>query len=169
MAPGLCFRILEHLEQLGLLKPGDTVLDSLAGTGMTGLVAAVKGYPSILVELEERFCGFIKANREALEKKLGHEVDMTIIRGDSRHLSELLAERGLVQVVSPPYADSEGRDMSKEQELREEYLVALAKHKLVMAECEKATELRDRLWKAQEVASHNLLEAQRKLLNEIAK
>ncbi len=103
MGIGLYFRIMEHLEELGLLQQGDTVLDSMAGTGMTGLVAAVKGYPSVMVELEEKFVGYIKANKEALEKRLGRAVDMTIIQGDSRHLSDLLRERGLIGLVSPPY------------------------------------------------------------------
>ncbi len=110
MAPALCFRILEHLEELGLLQKGDCLLDPMAGTGMTGLVATVKGYPSILVELEPRFCEFIRQNKEALEKKLGHAVDITCIQGDSRHLSELLSERGLIQVCSPPYGDIMGRE-----------------------------------------------------------
>ena len=35
MAVGLCYRIFDHLEELGLLKAGATILDPMAGTGIT--------------------------------------------------------------------------------------------------------------------------------------
>ena len=110
----LCFRIVEHLEELGLLHEGDTVLDFMAGTGRFLLAAGAKGYKTIAVELEPKFCLMLKDNREYASRKLGRELDMTIIQGDARFLSQLLQERGLVGVTSPPYAhdmkfDGEGK------------------------------------------------------------
>lgn len=103
MAPALCYRILEHLEALGFLKEGDTILDPMAGTGMTALCAGAKGLKAITVELEEKFIDFEQTNKVYLESKLRRPLDWQVIQGDSRHLSGLLAERGLVSVISPPY------------------------------------------------------------------
>jgi len=44
MAPSLCYRIIEHLEELGLLKAGATILDPMGGTGLTAICANAKGY-----------------------------------------------------------------------------------------------------------------------------
>lgn len=167
MAPGLCYHIFEHLKELGWLKEGDVILDFLAGTGMTGLVAATLGFPSILVELEPYFKDLIgdchcqgvteqlfrrmmkgsynrtrklsyintricPACQTAVDKRRGKNertifrseahyydgnrgnlkkkflnLNTQIIQGDSRNLSELLKERGLIAVTSPPYSDSQ--------------------------------------------------------------
>lgn len=114
MSPALCFCILEHLEELGLLKPNDTILDPMGGTGLTNICAGAKGYKTISVELEEKFIGFEKQNKEYAEHKLYKPLDWQILQGDSRKLSELLSERGLVTCTSPPYADLERRDRSIE-------------------------------------------------------
>ncbi len=106
MSPSLCFRILEHLEELGLLNKDSVVLDMMAGIGTTGLCWATKGGRSIMVELEPKFISLIEQNKAHLEKRLGHAVDMTILQGDSRHLSDLLTERGLVDISSPPYQNN---------------------------------------------------------------
>lgn len=101
----LAFKINEHLEELGLLKPADTVIDIMAGTSRIPIAACAKGYRAIAVELEEKFCAMSEANREYASKKLGREIDLKIIQGDARRLSELLRERGLIGEVSPPYGD----------------------------------------------------------------
>ncbi len=105
MAPGLCFRILDHLAEMGLLKEGDRILDPMAGTGLTAICANAKGYASITVELEDKFVGFEHQNKEYAERRLYKKLDWQIIKGDARKLSELLQERGLVSLVSPPYAN----------------------------------------------------------------
>ena len=105
MAPGLCYRILAHLEELGLLKAGDTVLDPMSGTGMTALVAGCQGYPAVTVELEPKFIELQRLNKARLERKLGRALAWEMIQGDARQLPELLAQRGLVCVTSPPYED----------------------------------------------------------------
>ena len=106
MAPNLCYRIIDHLEELGLLKPGATILDPMGGTGLTAICANAKGYKAITVELESKFISFQQQNKEYAARKLGRPLDWTIIQGDSRKLSELLQKRGVVTVTSPPYVDA---------------------------------------------------------------
>jgi len=55
MSPALCFHILQHLEELGLMDKDSVVLDMMAGTGTVGLCWATKGGRSIMVELEPFF------------------------------------------------------------------------------------------------------------------
>lgn len=106
MAPGLCFRIIEHLEALGLLRPGATILDPMCGIGTTLLCGGLKGYRMIGLELEDKFVRLAEENREYLAgppRNIG--LDITILQGDARHLADILVERDLVAVMSPPYAD----------------------------------------------------------------
>ena len=105
MAPALGFRILEHLEELGLLEKESVVLDFMAGISTVGLCWGSKGGKSIMVELEPKFVALSEQNKAHLSKLLGHPIEMQIIQGDSRHLGELLQERGLVSVVSPPFGE----------------------------------------------------------------
>jgi len=129
MAPTLCYRILKHLQELGLLKEGDTILDPMAGTGMTNICAGALGYSSISVELEEKFVGFQEQNKGYAERRFYKELDWRIIQGDSRKLSELLKGQGLKSVMSPPYEEAKGskhdsprfREMSGEKHLYEIY------------------------------------------------
>jgi len=58
MSATLCFRILEHLKELGLLEDNDTILDPMGGTGITAICAGAKGYRAVTVELEEKFIDF---------------------------------------------------------------------------------------------------------------
>ena len=104
MAPSLCYRIIEHLEELGLLKAGMTILDPMSGTGLTAICANAKGYRAVTIELEPKFIGFQQQNKEYAARKLGKPLDWTILQGDSRKLSELLSEH-CVTVTSPPYGD----------------------------------------------------------------
>ena len=105
MAPGLCFRILQHLEELGFLKKSDIILDPMTGIGTTNICAGAMGYPSISVELEGKFVDLEKQNKEYAERKLYKKLDWEIIQGDSRMLSELLQDKGLKSVMSPPFGD----------------------------------------------------------------
>lgn len=101
----LAFRILDHLRELGLLHDADCVLDPMAGTSRFPIAACAQGLRAIGVELEPRFVAFSEQNKEYAARKLGCPLDMTIIQGDARKLSELLKERGLVTVTSPPYSE----------------------------------------------------------------
>jgi len=105
MAPGLCFRIFEHLKELGLLKDDSTVLDCMGGIGTTALVACSLGLKAITVELEPKFVALQEKNKVYLEAKIHKSLDWTILQGDSRNLSQILGEKGLITVTSPPYAN----------------------------------------------------------------
>lgn len=71
-------------------------------SGRIPLLASMKGYSTVSIELESHFTKMIEDNKKQAEKVIGRNLDMTIIKGDARKLSELL-EHGGVGVVSPPY------------------------------------------------------------------
>ena len=96
MAPALCGRILSHLKELGLLAEGDTILDFLCGIGTTVLLGALAGHPAVGVELEPKFVDLTQQNIAHVSKKVGRELNATIIQGDARHLSDLLREQGMI-------------------------------------------------------------------------
>ena len=101
----LCDRIFRHLESMELLKQGDTILDFMAGTFRTGVIAELHRYPAIGVELEQHFVDMIEKNKKVLKQQTQRDPSWTIVKGDSRHLSELLNQNGLTSLVSPPYGD----------------------------------------------------------------
>lgn len=110
-------------------KPGDTILDPMAGSGST-MLAASYGRNVVLVELEEKFVDMAKANWDKIKTlpKTKYEFgDCQILQGDARNLEGLMADN---IITSPPYAgakqvidkafyakalmDLEGRDVSRE-------------------------------------------------------
>lgn len=118
MSPALCFRILQHLQELGLLKQEDIVFDPMAGTGMTNICAGAMGYKSISVELEEKFVNFQRQSKEYAERRLYKPLDWQMIQGDSRNLSELMGRGGLKSVMSPPYeGQSSTHDRDRQQDI----------------------------------------------------
>lgn len=52
-------RIFKHLESMNLLTPDSIVIDFMAGTGRTGMMAALRRYRTISVELEPHFIEMI--------------------------------------------------------------------------------------------------------------
>jgi len=110
---GLAFKIIEHLEELGLLKHEQTLLDSMAGTGRYLIAGAVKGYAGIGIELEPSFCNLLNRNISYVSEKLNRKLDIEVLQGDSRNLSSLLSKRGLIGITSPPYAGCEVPDNRK--------------------------------------------------------
>lgn len=44
MSVALCYRIMKHLQELGLLKEGDKILDPMAGTGITNICHSFNNY-----------------------------------------------------------------------------------------------------------------------------
>ena len=98
----LAERIFKHLEHLGLLKEGMTICDFMSGSGRIPLMASLKGYASVGVELENHFVKMSNDNKKFAENKIGRKLDMTTIQGDSRQLSKILGNAD-VGIVSPPY------------------------------------------------------------------
>lgn len=103
MSLALADKILTHLERLHLIRKGDTIVDFMAGTARTGVIAELHGYRFTGIELESHFIDMIGKNRALLADKLKREPQWNIIQGDARHLSELL--NGGSAIVSPPYGD----------------------------------------------------------------
>src|SRR3990167_7584762 len=104
ISPLLADRIFKHLEKLELLKEGMTILDFMSGSGRVPLLASLRGYKSIGVELEPHFVKMCNDNKKFAENKIGRKLDMTVVQGDSRQLSKLLGKSDIA-VISPPYAN----------------------------------------------------------------
>ncbi|KKM72418.1 hypothetical protein LCGC14_1420760 [marine sediment metagenome] len=63
---------------------------------------------------------WVVGNIEYVSKKVGRELPVTIIRGDARHLSDLLCgglDKGLIAITSPPYGDALGDWKNKDSNM----------------------------------------------------
>jgi len=87
-------------------KEGDLILDPMAGTGSTGVIAALNGRNAVCVELERKFYDWMEKARENLEASslLRSKGKMRNVLGDARSLNEVLTEADMV-ITSPPYAE----------------------------------------------------------------
>ncbi|MEM3111377.1 MAG: DNA methyltransferase [Candidatus Caldarchaeum sp.] len=86
-------------------KPGDTVLDPMAGSGSTGVVCALHGRNCIQVDVEPRFYTWMEKARENVEK---HQMItpkgwIKNVCGDARELNSLLSGKVSHVITSPPY------------------------------------------------------------------
>ncbi len=99
-------RLLEFLVEK-FTEEGDTVLDPMAGSGSTGVVAALRGRNAVQVELEPKFYEWMEKARENVEKHptLTPKGKIVNICGDARRLSKLLSQADTV-ITSPPYTNS---------------------------------------------------------------
>lgn len=88
-------------------KPGDVILDPMAGTGSTIVLGALIGRHTIAVEYEPIFCDMIRDNIKRTEPQstLTPKGRMTCIQGDARELSKLLEESDAI-ITSPPFGPS---------------------------------------------------------------
>jgi DNA modification methylase len=102
---------------LNQTKPGDIILDPLAGIGRTGMAAVIHNRNCVMVELEERFVEWIQENmKNTMEHPSINEKGWyKIIHGDARNLVQLLSEQPDVNtiVTSPPYAEGIGHSQGK--------------------------------------------------------
>jgi len=103
-------KLLEYLIQW-FTKPGEIVLDPMAGTGSTGVVAALHGRNAVCVELEKKFYKWMEKARKNVERTatLTPKGKIVNICGDARKLSELLSQAD-VCITSPPYSEGIGHD-----------------------------------------------------------
>jgi tRNA G10 N-methylase Trm11 len=104
-------------------EPGSIVVDPMAGTYSTCVMAALMGRVGVGVEIEEEYYRWGLETKERVERAglLGGRGEMVVMRGDARRLAELLRHiRGQVALVlfSPPYGDTNlsGGDPSKRLE-----------------------------------------------------
>ncbi len=88
-------------------REGDLILDPMAGTGSTCVLATLKGRDAICVDIEPLFYQWMEKAREIVEKTpmLGRKGRMINILGDARRLSELLKQIDII-ITSPPYGDT---------------------------------------------------------------
>jgi len=103
-------KLLEFLIKT-FTKEGDVVLDPMAGTGSTGVVAALHGRNAIQIELERKFYEWMEKARENVEKHptLNAKGWIQNICGDARRLSQLLNQAGFEPtaiVTSPPHGNT---------------------------------------------------------------
>ena len=96
-------------------KEGDLILDPMAGTGSTCVLATLKGRDAICVDIEPLFFQWMEKAREIVEKTpmLGRKGRMINILGDARRLSDLLKQIDII-ITSPPYADTYKHDKRAE-------------------------------------------------------
>ena len=89
-------------------QPGDIVADIMAGTGVLGVIAALKGRNAVQVELEPKYMEWMEKARGNVEKlnTLTPKGRIVNILGDSRRLTELLAEHVGTIITSPPFGDT---------------------------------------------------------------
>lgn len=87
-------------------KPSQVVLDPMAGTGSTTILAAAMGRHSIAVEYEPKFCKLIEENiwRTHNHSTLTPKGKMACIQGDARDLGKYLIESDVI-ISSPPYGN----------------------------------------------------------------
>jgi tRNA G10 N-methylase Trm11 len=99
-------KLLEFLVKQ-FTEEGDTVLDPMAGSGSTGVVAALQGRNAVCVELERKFWEWMEQAKRKVEAQptLTAKGSIRNICGDARKLSELLKSADVV-LTSPPYSES---------------------------------------------------------------
>lgn len=125
----LVWRVLEYMEEQHWLREGDVIFDPMCGIGSFLIVAAVKGYDGIGVELEDTFCqdmvgydtiplgedtlfasvpGHVEGQIEKFKRvtkgwdRIGN---WRVIQGDARKLQELWGTLCAKVVCSPPYGN----------------------------------------------------------------
>src|SRR3990170_2657462 len=82
-------------------QEGDTILDPMAGTGSTGIMASLLGRNAILVEYEQKFVDMIQQNINLLVTSGKAKGKVIVVKGDARKLGDvLLADRIM---FSPPF------------------------------------------------------------------
>jgi len=85
-------------------KPGDVILDPMAGTYSSCIIASLLNRHSIGVDIEEKFYRWGLKNKELLEKAGEARGEMVILKGDARRLSEILKKKVDKILTSPPYS-----------------------------------------------------------------
>ena len=91
-------------------REGDLILDPMAGTGSTCVLASLMGRDSICIDIEEKFVKWMEEAKKLVEsyKTLTPKGTIIVFKGDARRLSEFLGNVNVV-LTSPPYADSISR------------------------------------------------------------
>jgi DNA modification methylase len=105
------FLILEYT------KPGDVILDPMAGTYSTCVLAVLNGRHGIGVELEEKFYKWGLEAKKIVElyPTVVPKGKMVVLQGDARKLSEILKQVDFDAIItSPPYLNDNVKRNSEE-------------------------------------------------------
>jgi len=88
-------------------REGETILDPMAGSGSTGVVAALHNRNAICIDIESKFYQWMEEARRKVEQTptLTPKGKIVNICGDARKLSELLSQADTI-ITSPPYGDT---------------------------------------------------------------
>jgi len=90
-------------------KEGDVVLDPMAGTGSTGIIACYLNRKAVLIDLEQKFVDMMKRNikrfKEACKFWKVERPEPVAMQGDSRQLSNVLRQVDSI-IFSPPFSHS---------------------------------------------------------------
>lgn len=65
---------------LACTKPGETVLDPFVGSGTTSAVALAMGRNSVGIEKEEKYLKIIEKRLKPVQKKIGEEIKLQILK-----------------------------------------------------------------------------------------
>ena len=65
---------------LACTKPGETVLDPFVGSGTTSAVALAMGRNSIGIDREEKYLKIIEKRLRPVQKKIGEDVEINIVK-----------------------------------------------------------------------------------------
>lgn len=92
-------------------QEGDVILDPMAGTFSTCVIAALHGRHGIGIDIEEKFYKWGIEAKRIVEKTqtLTEKGKIAVLRGDARQLSKILKEVDSI-VTSPPYSEGIGHD-----------------------------------------------------------
>jgi len=105
-------------------KEGDVILDPMAGSGSTGVVAALHGRNAILIDIEEKFVEWMLKAKEIVEKHqtLFPKGKIIVLKGDVRELSRIwnrIYDKEEFRswnidtiITSPPYTNQAARDLN---------------------------------------------------------
>jgi len=100
-------------------KEGDWILDPMAGTGSTGVMALLLGRNTILVEYEQKFVDMINSNIQQLidMAPINPSLQWKIIKGDARSLCDVMIANCEHIIFSPPYGIKETSQESSKNEI----------------------------------------------------
>ena len=104
-------------------KEGDVIIDPMAGTFSTCVIAALNNRNGVGVELEDKFYGWGLEAKKRVERTstLTPKGRMVVLKGDARELTKVLKKNADAVVFSPPYIGTEPAhdlDFQKKRQLQ---------------------------------------------------
>lgn len=115
-AKGNCrfaFKIIEHMEFMNWISKGDVILDPMCGIGSFLIIAALKGYDAIGIELERRFYEDMIGVREAVSVDdrddlfSGYEGEQ-YVPGNIESFLKSMTNVGKIQVINGDARETHG-------------------------------------------------------------